>query len=154
VTSPEHTYVAAGVYRVELAVTDDRSEPAVAARDVTVEAPLAASGPLAFSDSAIGFCYRPASTRSCVFLEEHIFFTSTGGKALKWTAVSEPWILIRPASGTTPTDVRVSVDMRKLPPVRSRLSVSGLITVSVSGASTSPQTIPVKLQFYAQPLPR
>ena len=88
-------------------------------------------------------------------LEEHVLFTSTGGDALKWTAVSnQPWILVRPASGTTPTDVRVSVDLRKLPPVGSSLSVSGLITVSASGASNSPQTIPVKLQFYAQPLPR
>jgi PKD repeat protein len=153
VPSPGHTYAAAGVYRAELDVTDDRGGTASAVRDVTVAAPVP-SGPLAFSDSAVGFCYRPASTRSCVFLEEHVLFTSTGGKAVKWTAVSEPWILVRPASGTTPTDVRVSVDMRKLPPVGSSLSVSGLITVSVSGASTSPQTIPVKLQFYAQPLPR
>ena len=153
VPSPGHIYAAAGVYHAELAVTDDRGGTAGAMRDVTVAAPVP-SGPLAFSDSAIGFCYRPASTRSCVRLEEHVLFTSTGGKALKWTAVSEPWILLRPASGTTPTDVRVSVDIRNLPPVGSSLSVSGLITVSVSGATSNPQTIPVKLQFYAQPLPR
>jgi len=153
VPSPGHTYAAAGIYHAELAVTDDRGGTAGAERDVTVATPVP-SGPLAFSDSAIGFCYRPASTRSCVRLEEHVLFTSTGGEALKWTAVSEPWILLRPASGTTPTDVRISVDMRNLPPVGSSLSVSGLITVSVSGASSNPQTIPVKLQFYAQPLPR
>jgi hypothetical protein len=90
-----------------------------------------------------------------VILEEHVLFTSTGGKALKWTAVSDqPWIIVRPASGTTPTDVRVSVDMRKLPPRYNNLSVSGLITVSAAGASNSPRAIPVKLQFYSQPLPR
>ena len=151
VPSPAHIYASGGVYHAALAVADDRGGTARGVRDVTVAAPVP-NGPLAFSDSAIGFCYRPASTRSCVRLEEHVLFTSTGGKALKWTAVSEPWIILRPVSGTTPTDVRVSVDMRNLPPVGSSLSVSGVITVSASGASA--QTIPVKLQFYAQPVPR
>ena len=111
---------------------------------------------LAFSDSAIGFCFAPSSTRSCVRLEEQVRFTSVGGTPLTWKAVSSaPWIVVKPASGTTPTDVRVFVDYDKLPPrTGSTTSISGWITVSAAGASNSPRTIPVKLQFYSQPLPQ
>jgi hypothetical protein len=111
---------------------------------------------LAFSDSAIGFCFMPSSTRACVRLEEQVRFTSVGGTPLTWRAVSSaPWIVIHPAGGTTPTDVRVFVDYDKLPPRSgTTTSVSGSITVSATGASNSPQTIPVKLQFYSQPLPQ
>ncbi len=115
-------------------------------------------GPLsaiAFSDSAIGFCFNPASSRSCVRLEEQVRFTSVGGTPLMWRAASSaPWIVVNPAGGTTPTDVRVFVDYDKLPPRNGATSVSGWITVSAAGASNSPQTIPVKLQFYSQPLPQ
>ena len=108
---------------------------------------------LAFSDSAIGFCYMPSSTRACVRLEEQVRFTSVGGTPLTWKAVSSaPWIVVSPAGGTTPTDVRVFVDY--LPPRNGATSVSGWITVSATGASNSPRTIPVKLQFYSQPLPQ
>ena len=109
---------------------------------------------LAFSDSAIGFCFMPSSTRACVRLEEQVRFTSVGGTSLTWKAVSSaPWIGVNPAGGTTPTDVRVFVNY--LPPrTGTTMSVSGWITVSAAGASNSPQTIPVKLQFYSQPLPQ
>ena len=108
---------------------------------------------LAFSDSAIGFCFMPSSTRACVRLEEQVRITSVGGTPLTWKAVSSaPWIVVQPAGGTTPTDVRVFVDY--LPPRNGATSVSGWITVSAAGASNSPRTIPVKLQFYSQPLPQ
>jgi hypothetical protein len=111
---------------------------------------------LAFSDSAIGFCFMPSSSRACVRLEEQVRFTSVGGTPLTWRAVSSaPWIVVNPAGGTTPTDVRVFVDYDKLPPRSgTTTSVSGWITVSAAGASNSPRTIPVKLQFYSQPLPQ
>jgi BACON domain-containing protein len=109
---------------------------------------------LAFSDSAIGFCYNPTSTRACVRLSEQVGFLSTG-TALTWRAVaSHSWIVVQPAGGTTPADVRVSVDFAKLPSRNGATSISGWITVSATGASNSPQTIPVKLQYYSQPLPQ
>ena len=107
---------------------------------------------LAFTDSAIGFCFMPSSTRACVRLEEQVRFTSVGGTPLTWAVSSAPWIVVNPAGGTTPTDVRVFVDY--LPPRNGATSVSGWITVSAAGASNSPRTIPVKLQFYSQPLPQ
>ncbi|MGH7512563.1 MAG: BACON domain-containing protein [Gemmatimonadales bacterium] len=110
---------------------------------------------LAFSDSAIGFCFSPTSSRACIKLEEHVQFTSTR-EPLTWKAVSDqPWIVVQPAGGTTPTDVRVFVDYDKLPPRSgTTTSVSGSFAVSAAGARNSPQTIPVKLQFYSQPLPQ
>ena len=108
---------------------------------------------LAFSDSAIGFCYSPGSTRNCVRLAEHVLFTSTGA-ALVWKATaSRPWIVIQPTSGTTDTDVRVSVDLTRVPSPHGT-SISGSLTVSSAGARNSPQTIPVKLQFYSTPPPQ
>lgn len=110
---------------------------------------------IAFSDSAIGFCLSPGSTRNCVRLEERVRFISVGGKPLTWKAVSDQaWIVVRPARGTTPTNVRIFVAGAKLPPRQGSNSVSGLITVSAAGASNSPQTIPVKLQYYSSPPPR
>jgi len=109
---------------------------------------------LAFSDSAIGFCYNPSSTGGCVRLAERLLFTSTGA-SLAWKAVSsKPWIVVHPDTAATDTDVRVSVDLTKLPPRNGATSLSGAITVSASGAQNSPQTIPVKLQFYSTPPPQ
>ena len=109
---------------------------------------------LAFSDSAIGFCYNPGSTGGCVRLAERLLFTSTGA-SLAWKAVSsKPWIVVHPDTAATDTDVRVSVDLTKLPPRNGATSLSGAITVSASGAQNSPQTIPVKLQFYSTPPPQ
>lgn len=109
---------------------------------------------LAFSDSAIGFCYFPAASRGCVRLAEHVLFTSTGA-SLAWKAASsKPWIVVHPDTAATDTDVRVSVDLTKLPPRNGATSLSGAITVSASGARNSPQTIPVKLQFYSTPPPQ
>jgi hypothetical protein len=118
----------------------------------TARAPVPPS--LAFSDSAIGFCQSPGSTRSCVRLAEHVLFTSTGA-SLAWKAISsKPWIVIQPTTGATDTDVRVSVDLTKLPPRNGATSFTGALTVSASGALNSPQTIPVKLQFYSTPPPQ
>jgi PKD repeat protein len=146
--SPAHTYASGGAYRVQLAVTDDRGATTVAEQDVTVTPP--APGPaIALSDSSIVFCYAPGSTRNCVFLMEDILITSTGGKALNWTASSnQPWLNVSPATGKTPTQVRISVDTRKLPP-RNGFGVRGAIRVSAKGAANSPQAIPVSLSFVA-----
>jgi hypothetical protein len=89
-----------------------------------------------------------------VRLSEQVLFISTGA-ALTWRAVtSAPWIVVKPAGGTTPTAAKVLVDLTKLPPRNGATSVSGWITVSAACASNTPQTIPVKLQFYSQPLPQ
>jgi hypothetical protein len=108
---------------------------------------------LAFSDSAIGFCYYPTATRACVKLEEDVLFSSRGAP-LAWRAVSSaPWIVLHPASGTTPTTVRVTADLTKVQ-VPLGGSVAGSITVSAAGAWNSPQAIVVRLQRYSVPPPQ
>ncbi len=107
---------------------------------------------LALSDSAIGFCYYPTSTRACIKVAEDVQITSTHA-ALTWRAVpSASWILVHPATGTTPTRLRVSVDLTKVP-FHIGTAVTGSITVSSGAAYNTPLTIPVKLQFYNWPLP-
>jgi hypothetical protein len=133
---------------------------------VTIAAPGASNSPqtvlvevngqvppaLAFSDSAIGFCYAPGSTRNCVRLQEDVLFTSTGAP-LAWRAKSSvSWLTLHPASGTTPTTVRVVADLDKVQVIFGS-SVTGWITVSSGAASNTPQKIPVKLQFYSSPPP-
>jgi hypothetical protein len=66
---------------------------------------------------------------------------------------SAPWITIHPASGTTPTTVRVAVDLTKVE-VPFGAAVTGSVTISSGAAYNTPLRIPVKLQFYNWPLPQ
>jgi PKD repeat protein len=151
--APAHTYVAAGEYQVQLGVTDDRGVTGIAQKEIRVTAPVPVGPVIALSHNILSFCYHPGSTRNCVVLTRDFRITSVGGHALNWTASSDqPWIAVSPASGGTPAEVRVSIDLAKVQP-RNSFSVSGSITVSAAGASNSPQTLPVKLYFYAVSLP-
>lgn len=154
--SPVHTYAAADAYRVGLTVSDEGGLTSSTGRLVTVPVAVAGEPALAFSDSAIGFCYSPGSIRNCVRLEEHVLFTSTRERLAWRTTTSEPWIVVQPTSGTTDTDVRVFVDFDRLPPGSGGhgSSISGSVTVSATGAGNSPAIIPVRLQFYSSPPPR
>ena len=119
------------------------SSPAPAA-----PAELTAGPTLALSDSSLGFCYHPGSTRNCVFLSERVRITSTV-RSLHWRASSDsPWLLLSATTGTTPAGVRISVDLSKVPKPHSD-RVRGAITLSSAGASNSPVTIPVTLNFLA-----
>jgi len=113
---------------------------------VATPAASAAGPKLALSDSAIGFCYRPATVRNCVFLSERVRITSTV-RSLHWRASSSrPWLALSVATGTTPAAVTISVNLNKVPqPHGDR--VFGQITLSSAGASNSPLTIPVTLFF-------
>ena len=107
---------------------------------------------LAFSDSAVGLCYSPGAIRFCAQLQEDVLITSTGAP-LTWRARSSAsWLTLHPASGTTPTTVRVVADLDKVQ-ITFGSSVTGWITVTAGAASNTPQKIPVKLQFYSTPPP-
>jgi PKD repeat protein len=153
---PAHTYASTGVYFVQLVVTDDRGATGSAKREVTVSATPVHGPAIAVSDNSIRFCFAPGMFRNCVFLNEDIRITSIDGTRLSWTASSDqPWLIVSPAAGTTPTTMRVSVDTRELPP-RNGLSSGafGTITVSADGATNSLLTIPVSVSFVAILLPR
>jgi len=152
-TNPVHTYTTVGVYHVHLIVTDDRGGTDDAVRDVTVA--TADHPAIGVSSSALGFCDRPGSVRICVVLTRDLRITSLGRRLLKWTVSSDqPWIRVSPVRGTTPSDVKVSIDLGQLGPIRLGQTARGSILVSAPGASNSPLRIPVALCFYAVPLCR
>jgi len=133
---------------VTIAAAGASNSPQIVVVEVNGQVPPA----LAFSDSAVGFCYSPGSTRFCAILQEDVLITSTGAP-LAWRARSSvSWLTLHPASGTTPTTVRVVADLDKVQ-ITFGTSVTGWITVSSGAASNTPQRIPVKLQFYSSPPP-
>ena len=105
----------------------------------TVSAPL--SGVLGLSPSSLNFIGtvgwpNPAAQTFNVANAEN---PSAG---LNWTATSnQSWLSVSPQSGTSPSTVSASVSTAGLTPG----TYNGAITVSSSGATNSPQTIPVVL---------
>jgi len=68
--------------------------------------------------------------------------SNSGGGTLNWTASSgAAWLTLSPADGTAPTTVTVSVDITGL----SAGVYDGAITVDATGASNTPQVVPVTL---------
>jgi PKD repeat protein len=109
-------------------------------------AELVAHPMLAVSDSAIGFCYRPSTTRNCVFLSERVRVSSTV-RSLHWHAAADvPWLVLSPTGGTTPAGLRISVDLKRVPQPHGD-QVFGGVTVSSVGAANSPLRIRVTLFF-------
>jgi hypothetical protein len=105
----------------------------------SVSAPLASS--LAVSPSNLSFMgiqgggNPPAQTLSIANGE-------AGGAALSWTASSnQSWLAVSPAAGTSPSSPSVSVSAAGLAPG----TYNGAVTITASGASNSPQTVPLVL---------
>jgi hypothetical protein len=75
----------------------------------------------------------------------------TIGSALNFNASaaaqSGNWLSIRPLSGATPATLSVTADPRGLAPG----TYTGAVTISATGASNSPQVVPVTLVVTAQP---
>ncbi len=79
----------------------------------------------------------------------------TTGGPLTWTATVDPaatWLSLSAASGTTPTNVEVSVNIAGL----SARTYTGTITITAVGAANTPQVVQVTLSVSAPPpvLPR
>ncbi|MBL8214296.1 MAG: hypothetical protein JNK87_26485 [Bryobacterales bacterium] len=67
---------------------------------------------------------------------------NTGGGTLSWSATSnQPWVILGPSSGQAPGTVNVSVAGTSLAPGTYQASV----TLTASGATGSPRTVPVTL---------
>jgi len=68
--------------------------------------------------------------------------TNTGGGTLTWSGTSnQSWLTISPASGTAPSAVTVSTSIAGL----TAGTYNGNITLTATGASNSPVTVPVTL---------
>jgi len=142
--SPVHTFAAADTYQVTLSVTDDGGLTDSAFRWVPV--PVAPTV-LAVNPTRLGFsvhAFAPDQTPS-----QTITISGLRTGRIKWSARGHPsWLTIRPAEGTTPGTVSVSVN--SLPPPIGingyRPSVfNAAFTISGVGVRNTPVTVPVTL---------
>jgi len=143
IRNPIHAYASAGIYVVRLTVTDNGRATASHGQQVTVTAGLTPT--IWLSPTSFRFCYRPGSTRNCVHLSGQLSISNVGNGTLNWEAKSnQSWLGVSPTSGTAPSsNVTVSVHLAGLP----RGTYFGSITVSAAGASNSPQTVSVRLDY-------
>jgi hypothetical protein len=73
-----------------------------------------------------------------------INITNTGGGTLNWTANDNaPWLTVTPTSGTAPSTLTASVNISGL----TAGTYSGTITISATGATNTPVSVPVTLQL-------
>lgn len=131
---------------VRLRVTDNNGLTNELTKSVPVG--VAATTPtIGLSPTSLRFCFHPGSTRNCVTPTLQLRITNIGDGTLTWNVKSnQNWLQVSPTSGTTPSpDVAVSVNPAALPPVRG--TYFGSITVSAVGASNSPQTVSVRLDY-------
>jgi len=102
---------------------------------VTAAAPTPTIG---VSPASLSFNYQSGGTVPA----SQSFAVSSSGSALSYTvSTSATWLSATPASGTTPGNVSVSVT----PGTLSAGTYTGSVTITSSGASNSPKSVPVTL---------
>ena len=102
---------------------------------VTAAAPTPTIG---VSPASLSFNYQSGGTVPA----SQSFAVSSSGSALSYTvSTSATWLSATPASGTTPGNVSVSVTPGSL----SAGTYTGSVTITSSGASNSPKSVPVTL---------
>ena len=100
--------------------------------------PTIGVSPSSFSFSATVGGANPAS--------QTLSISNTGGGALNWNASDDAaWLSVSPASGTAPSAATVSVNISGL----AAGTYDGAITVSATGATNTPVTVPVTLTVNA-----
>jgi hypothetical protein len=73
---------------------------------------------------------------------QSLSITNSGGGTLNWTASSnQTWLSVSPTSGTAPSTATVSVNITGL----AAGTYNGAITISATGATNTPVTVPVTL---------
>ncbi len=77
---------------------------------------------------------------------QSISITNTGGGTLNWSATDDAtWLSVSPASGTAPSTLTASVNIAGL----AAGTYNGNITISATGATNTPVTVPVTLTVNA-----
>ncbi|MFL6216196.1 MAG: S8 family serine peptidase [Blastocatellia bacterium] len=96
--------------------------------------PTIGVSPSSLSFSATAGGSNPAS--------QSLSITNTGGGTLNWTAsANQTWLGVSPTSGTAPSATTVSVNISGL----AAGTYNGAITISATGATNTPVTVPVTL---------
>lgn len=137
--SVDITGLATGTYNgtITISATGATNTPVTVPVTLTVNAPASPTigvNPTSFSFTATAGGANPAS--------QSLNITNTGGGTLNWSASSnQTWLSISPTSGTAPSTATVSVNISGL----AAGTYNGAITVSATGATNSPVTVPVTL---------
>ena len=92
---------------------------------------------ISLSPSSLQFAYTVGGS---IPNTQSIQISNSGSGTLAWTATSnQPWLTISPSSGTATSTITVTVSPTGLTPG----SYTGAIQISASGASNTPQSVPV-----------
>jgi hypothetical protein len=130
----------AGTLLIAACSSDSPTSPPAASLSLT------AAPAIRLNPTSIHLCYpfSGGSTRCCCFPSASLKITNAGGGTLDWAATkNRSWFKISPKTGTAPSYMQVSVnDVTGIIPGH---TYYGSITVSGTGASHSPRTLPVSL---------
>jgi hypothetical protein len=133
--------LAAGTYNGTVTVTAEGASNSPQKVIVTLTVTAAPSGnpALNISPGTVSFSYPAGSTASGT----QTITVASSGSALNITAAASGggWLTVSPASGSTPSMLTVKANTSGL----AAGTYNGTVTITSSGASNSPQTIPVKL---------
>ncbi len=125
---------------ITISATGASNTPQTVAVSLTVTPPPA----IQLSPSSLTFTLVSGAPAS----SQNLSITNSGGGTLNWSAASNAaWLSVQPASGTAPSTPAVVANAGSLQPG----SYSGLITISATGASNTPQTVAVSLTVTAPP---
>jgi len=151
-TTPALSFVDTGltpftsyVYRVR--ANDATTIPSGWSKILTIVTPQPSTVPaptIGVSTTALSF----TQVGGGVPVSQTITVTNTGGGTLLW-AVSEntPWLSVSPSAGTAPSSVTISADPAGL----AKGLYTGVVTLSSSLATNSPQTITINLTVTSPP---
>jgi hypothetical protein len=135
--------LAVGTYTRTLTITASGAANSPVTLNVTLNVTGTAPG-IRLSPGAFTFAYTAGGSMPPA---QNLSVTS-GGVALSFTSsTSAAWLTASPASGTTGGTISLSVNPAGL----AAGTYSGAVTVTVPGASNSPQTVGVTLNVAAQP---
>ena len=138
------TGLAAGTYTGNVTATSSGASNSPKAVPVTLTVTAASLPTLTASPLNLSFSYQSGGATPAA---QNVNLTSNGS-ALSYTAASSAaWLTATPASGNTPGSLSVSVSPTGL----AAGTYAGTVTVSSSGASSSPQKITVTLGVTATP---
>jgi Viral BACON domain len=133
--------LAAGTYNGTVTVTaaGASNSPQMVSVSLTVTAAPSGNPSLNISPATLSFSYPAGSTTAGT----QTVTVASSGSALSITAAASggAWLTVSPGSGSTPSTLTVSANPSGL----AAGTYNGNITITSSGASNSPQVIPVKL---------
>ncbi|MFN0084127.1 MAG: S8 family serine peptidase [Blastocatellia bacterium] len=134
--------LAAGTFNGTITITGTgaTNSPVTVLVSLTINPPAPVISVTPSSLSFAGTAGGPAPASKTIAL------TNTGGGALSWTAADDAsWLSVSPASGNAPATLTVSVNPAGL----AAGAFNGTITITSTGATNTPVTVPVALQLSA-----